>query len=83
MNKYITQKEALEIFKKTKSKETDSVGLFTLRFLFNLNDYAKKKLKRRLYSIFEIIGVTKDNEGITLSYTISNIEELSKEELMK
>lgn len=76
MNKqYITQKEALNILKKVKYSKQDSV--YALRYFLLLNNYAKKKLKRRLYTIFELMGIKDFPDA--LSYTISNIEELSKE----
>jgi hypothetical protein len=75
------QREALKILEKTPLREWDNEGIFALRFLLLLNDFCKKKYKIRLYNIFEIIGVNKDNSQVVLSYTISNIEELFKSKI--
>ncbi len=80
--RYIPQSEALKIFKGSVRvrREWDTDSTFALRTLMMLNDFAKDIYGIRLFNIFEIIGINDDEKAfISLSYTFSNIEQLSND----
>ena len=82
---FIKQNNLLRIFERSVDmrRDWDTDVTFTLRTLMMFNDYAKKKLGIRLYGIFEIIGMSNDEDAhLLLSYTISNIEELSAKQFV-
>lgn len=75
--KKITQKECLNVFNKTPFPRSGSELMFILRFMFKLNDLAKK----RGYRLFHWTDyMIQDNfKDIAIGYIVSNIEVLSKE----
>ncbi len=72
--KKITQKECLRIWNKTPFEEGCSENIFVSRFMFLLNDLAKK----RGYRLFSWTEFMVRDAQVVGSWIISNIESLSK-----
>jgi len=79
MKQPITQKEALDIFKKTPFPKNNSESIFVLRFMFKLNELAKK----RGYRLFNWTDFCIQDVDLAGTYIVSNIEELSKDIIKK
>ena len=74
--KIIKQKEAIDLLAKIKA---DSENVYCVRWLFKLNELAKKK-GYRLMGCFDYF-VQGGKEWLAFSYTLSNIEQLCKEKI--
>ena len=68
------QKEAIRIVEL--SRKTKYPKQQALICLIDINQHSKKKYGKRLYSIFELMGLI--DMDVALSFSVSNIEELSK-----
>lgn len=77
--KIINQKECLEIFNKVPYPKGGGDLRFVQRFMFMLNDLAKK----RGYRLFHWTEYCIQDEQIIGSWILSNIEPLSKEIIEK
>ncbi len=73
--KLITQKECLKVLERTSYPRRGGDLRFVQRFMFNLNDLAKK----RCYRLFSWTEYMIREEYIVGSWIISNIEVLSQE----
>lgn len=77
--KHITQEEAIKVLFKTPYPRVGGDLRFTQRFMFKLQDLAKK----RGYRLFHWTEYMIRDEQIVGSWILSNIEPLSKEIITK
>ncbi len=77
--KIITQEEALKVLERTPFPRNKSEHTFVLRFMFLLNDLAKK----RGYRLFNWTDYAIVDEQLVASWILSNIEPLSKEMIIE